>query len=358
MLAHRVIGDIKCIVTRSPQKNKVLLRAVALTIFYCAVAQKGGNYMRQELYEKALENARSNGIVLANYEDGKGVPHYLWTGWKYMPDRFGLKLLNELTKSPMSKVDFCEQLRKSRIYEMKPFVVDNADNAAMFMGEGVFLRYNNTENCFTVSRYPDGYVEIDRNCFPWGKLLKHLDITDGTVKTICSEMIWYNFYELCCNSEAAFVSAQCDEETTYDTLADFVFRATGFQMTGYRTMKISNYMGYKAEGLSEHIKLCGGKVYNIANAKGDILARFCYNKSTIIVEWKDGKTKLSTIAELHIPNLKLDDGAVVQHCMAGFLASNKIKVGWHSAYTWNNAVELIRINARDVMVNSMEDVIC
>lgn len=325
--------------------------------------------MKKELYEQVLQHVRDGNRTLAEYGERGDVPHHIWDTWKYLPDKCGEKLLMQSFLRKYNGDDFDTQLKAADIYCFYPFITEYDEKKSICLGREGFLRYSPREKCFTVSLYPDGYDEVTRNCMSWGKFLSDGMPWSEHAQRLCSLLIWYNYIEMCDKFSWAMDGITKYPKTTYEMLAEFMKMTLGIDMVSFHDMNQINFMTAERTGTREHIRVYGDRVYNITNTQGKPVVRFCYDKQLVEIEWKDGKTKLSSHAVLSICDVSSeaytwlefqccgDTSTFIKNCIPGLLAKYRVRLNWHEALSWLYTSPLTWLNVRNVSVQSFADLV-
>lgn len=332
-----------------------------------AVAQKEVN-MQQELYERVLKHVTSDCHKLSEYDGGGDIPHYMWTTWKYLPDLFGERMLQQDFDHKTCDGVFSSQLAASNAYDFLPVIVNYHGEEIICIGKE-FLRYNPDEKCFIVSHYPYGYDELYRNCMKWGKFFKGNVPRSDDARVPFTMIIWYSFCEVCGMFPNAANAVINYMEETYKVLHHYVNEAIGDYMLTYDEFRNHSFMISEENYVMKHIELIGGMLYNIPGIDGNPAFRFCFDEQHVNVEWQDSRTGLSHLVTLNIPsfsgevtnwmNAKCDFKLrlVAKYCIPGLLARCRVRLNWYEAKPWIYSYPMVRINVKSVDVKSFADVV-
>lgn len=325
--------------------------------------------MRIELYEEVMKQIKNEGFEIADYGRRGDVPHQIWSTWKYLPDTSGERLLTQGFKKEAYGKSFKDQLMQSGVYDFYPFITNYDEHISICLGKEGFLKYSESAERFIVALYPDGYDEVTRNCFSWGKLFDDKAPDTERAKLVATMVIWYSYCEVCDKFSYAMDGIKNHTKDAYTVLRDYVSAVMNINMFTYEEFQSYGFMLTEQANTRYHINMCSSKLYNIVDSEGKPVVRFCYDKEKIVMEWKDGRSRLSTHVCLSVPSLsnkelqwvtkrgRRDEGIVIMLCMCGLMSFYRIRLNWHEALSWAHAWRLERLNVRDVDIQSLEDVI-
>lgn len=322
--------------------------------------------MDKELYEQVLAHLMETN-TLADTNSKAGVPPYIWRTLQYLPNWSGERILDRQFKA-MDNVDrTLDRIRKAGVFDIYPFKFGYYGTSVMYLGEAAFLRYDVSEMCFIVSRYPNGYEEVTRNCSKWGKLFAGCMYHTELDKRVLSAIIWYSYCEVCYKIDKAMHGIRNNALDAYSVLKKFMKETMDYDMVSYEIFQGSNMKDMIQYEVHSHLKTYGDRVYELVNKCNNTVARFCYDYKTFELEWLETDTDGSTLVSISLPKLSGRDYFhskcinkevnFMKLCVPGLLAIHHMELSWRCALSYKPAPPIESLNANTIVVATFKDLV-
>lgn len=311
--------------------------------------------MKNELYVKVIQRLKFWNLTCAAYGESGEVPHYLWSTLQHLPDESANRILNVEYNPGYSRL-----WDVSGAYNIKPFIFKYEGTSVMYIGKGAFMRYNKIAKCFTLSRYPDGYEEIRRNCVPFPDVQNY--VCGVELKRLLTNMVlWYGYSEICSEYPLAMKGIVDRDKETYELLAEFVYDTVGFKMVSYDDFYERHFMVMGCRDSRKHLTILNDIVYNIFDGRGSVV-RFSYNDDKLCIEQRSSSSLLSnhiilTMPEDNKPIIGLNRSKFMLACIPGVLALVGITLTWNGVKVESSTPVLDLLNVHNIVVNNFNSIV-